>query len=340
MDMKTLLRTLLAVLLLAATPAFADRVTGEVDAVAGAMRAGRTLSTRFFAGETVAVWARFDPALREAMPAAALAAFHAQVSEQLGTERSMISETTGQQQDLAVYVRTSRWSRFEGEIVTQWAFDARGRVAGFFIRPAQAAQAAASAHLQRNTVAALRLPFDGEWRVYWGGRTLAENDHAADRGQRFAYDFVRLVGGRSHAGEGRDLADYHCWNQPILAPVDGRVVAAVGNLPDQAIGTTNARAPAGNHVVLDLGNDEFAFLAHFREGSLGVAQGDTVSTGQLLGRCGNSGNSTEPHLHMHLQDGPELGVGVGLPAQFLDYVADGVAVTRGEPARGQSVRHR
>jgi murein DD-endopeptidase MepM/ murein hydrolase activator NlpD len=63
-----------------------------------------------------------------------------------------------------------------------------------------------------------------------------------------------------------------------------------------------------------------------------------VARGQRLGECGNSGNSSEPHLHYQLQDGPEMGPSAGLPAQFTDYLADGQPVARGEPVRGQAIR--
>jgi len=123
----------------------------------------------------------------------------------------------------------------------------------------------------------------------------------------------------------------------ILAPADGTVLDAVDGLPDQAIGTRNTKAITGNHVMLDLGNGEYAMLAHLRQGSVAVKAGQRVVAGQELGRCGNSGNTSEPHLHFHLQDAPEFGQGNGLPAFFERYVADGEVVERGEPVRGQTI---
>jgi murein DD-endopeptidase MepM/ murein hydrolase activator NlpD len=63
-----------------------------------------------------------------------------------------------------------------------------------------------------------------------------------------------------------------------------------------------------------------------------------VQRGEVLGRCGNSGNSSEAHLHYHLQNTPEFNQGEGLPPQFQNYVADGQVVSRGEPIRGQKIR--
>ena len=70
---------------------------------------------------------------------------------------------------------------------------------------------------------------------------------------------------------------------------------------------------------------------------MAVAEGERVEAGQEIGRCGNSGNTSEPHLHFHLQTTPVLGEGEGLPAFFNAYMADGETVERGEPVRGQTV---
>src|SRR3546814_15367827 len=79
-------------------------------------------------------------------------------------------------------------------------------------------------------------------------------------------------------------------------------------------------------------------LAHLRRGSVAVEAGQQVAAGDELGRCGNSGNTSEPHLHLHLQDAPVFGEGNGLPAFFEDYTADGEVVARGEAVKGQTIR--
>jgi murein DD-endopeptidase MepM/ murein hydrolase activator NlpD len=100
----------------------------------------------------------------------------------------------------------------------------------------------------------------------------------------------------------------------------------------------DAKNPAGNYVLLDHGDGEYSLLAHLIPGSLAVKPADRVVAGQLLGRCGNSGHSSEPHLHYHLQTSAKVGDGDGLPAQFHGYLADGSLVSRGEPQRGQTIR--
>jgi murein DD-endopeptidase MepM/ murein hydrolase activator NlpD len=72
----------------------------------------------------------------------------------------------------------------------------------------------------------------------------------------------------------------------------------------------------GNHVVLDLGDGVYAALAHLRRGSVRVRPGDRVAAGQQLAAWGNSGNSTEPHLHFQLMDHPSVLLAAGLPVAF------------------------
>ncbi|HEY0037040.1 MAG TPA: M23 family metallopeptidase, partial [Longimicrobium sp.] len=112
----------------------------------------------------------------------------------------------------------------------------------------------------------------------------------------------------------------------------------VDGIADNVPGQMNATQVVGNHLIVDHGTGEYSVLAHLRSGSVAVRTGDRVTRGQRLGECGNSGNSSEPHLHYQLQDGPEMGSSAGLPAQFTDYLADGQPVDRGEPVQGQAIR--
>ncbi len=115
------------------------------------------------------------------------------------------------------------------------------------------------------------------------------------------------------------------------------MVQTVTGHVDMAPGETDPSNPAGNHVILDLGNDEYALFAHFMHDSIVVRAGDEVSRGDQLGQCGNSGNTSEPHLHFHIQDSPNFGEGNGKPAFFNSYVSNGELVERGEPRRGETI---
>ena len=301
--------------------------------------AGQKRTEQLYQQQTKTLWAEMTPDMQKGLGSeAAFAQFAQQVAQQLGQESEIVSEKVLHQQNYRVYQRTARFTKVDMLILVQFAFDENQRIAGMFVKPSEpTATAAPSAHMDYQTKANLRLPFNGEWFVVWGGRTIEDNYHAVAKDQRFAYDFLVTKNGQTHVNEGKALSDYHCWNQALLAPADATVVNVVDGLPDQAIGARDPQNAAGNHVVLDFGHSEYAVLAHFQQNSIQVKTGDTVKTGQLLGRCGNSGNTTEPHLHFHLQNSNRFGQGEGLPAAFQQYLADGKVVARGEPKRGQTI---
>lgn len=167
-----------------------------------------------------------------------------------------------------------------------------------------------------------RLPFNGWWNVAKGG-VHRDNSHSWEIfTQRYAYDLYILDdSGKSHRGDGTQLTDYYCFDQPVFAPADGTVVALRTDVADYTgVGDSSidwrTRDFRGNHVVIRQGDGEFIFIAHFKQGSIQVAEGDCVSVGQELGRCGNSGFSTEPHIHIHLQSKRSMWTSAGLPLTF------------------------
>lgn len=298
---------------------------------------GQQVAEAFLAGDAETVWAESTPEMRQAIGSAdSLAALRDKLTSDFGTEEEILSEQTERRAGHEVYTRLSRWTNSPATMEIIVALDPEERIAGLFVRPQPSP--APSSRLDYETKAALRLPVEGEWYVYWGGREVADNRHAVDPGQRFALDLLVRRGGQSHAGDPTRLESYHCWGLSVLAPAEGVVARVVDGLPDQPIGEADAGNPAGNHVVIDFGNDEYGFLAHLQQGSLRVAEGDRVAAGEEIGLCGNSGNTSEPHLHFHLQTSPELGRGEGLPAQFVGYLADGRPVERGEPKKGETIR--
>lgn len=318
----------LLLLLLAPLPAAA-----QADTAAGAAHA-RRYTTWLLGGQADSVFARLSERMRQAVPdAGRLAA----LATQIGPETALVRETAVARGAATAYTRVIRAARAPAAVQLDWVVDDAGTVHGLLARPAP--EPAPSAHAGRATLTPLRLPFDGEWTVVWGGRTPEQNHHATHPAQRFAYDLLVTREGRTHEGDGSALEQYHCWGRPILAPADGVVSSVVEGIADTPIRGQNREQPAGNHVVIDHGNGEHSLLAHLRQGSVAVREGERVRAGQVLGACGNSGNSSEPHLHYHLQDRPESGdAAAGLPAQFRGYVADGAAVERGEPVRGQRIR--
>lgn len=172
--------------------------------------------------------------------------------------------------------------------------------------------------------ARLHFPFVGNGIITQGG--TASWGHMNRSGQ-FAVDAVALNEFSSPMiapwGPNSALAG---WGRPILAPAPGVVVVARGDRPDQPRpGTSDPRyyvkeypqgGDPGNHVVIDHGNSEFSMIAHLQEKSVRVTPGQRVSSREPIGLLGNSGDSTSPHLHYQLQDGPDWEFADALPSVF------------------------
>jgi hypothetical protein len=194
-----------------------------------------------------------------------------------------------------------------------------------------------SDYLNYETQTELELPFSEEWWVFWGGRSIIENYHVAYREQRFALDIVQRINGSTHTGNGSQNEDYYCFGKRLNAPGSGEIVDVVNNIEDNVPGQFNQDFPTGNRVIIDHENGEFSILAHFKKGSINVSIGDIVVKGQELGKAGNSGNSSEPHIHYHLQTTADPFDADGLPAQFQNYYANEVFMERGEPVQNEYV---
>ncbi|MGO1001864.1 M23 family metallopeptidase [Lysobacter sp. CA196] len=306
-----------------------------------ARKAGADLTAAFYAKRIDTVWDSFDAGMQGLFKSReGLAIFRDKVGTELGTEQTVLEESVSTKPLASVYRRRIRFEKSPDVYTVMWSFAGNGKINAFSILPEPKVpkQAAPSKHLDYRTKTALQLPFDEEFMVFWGGRTLEQNYHAEFGGQRFAADLAVVHGSATHAGDGLRNEDYYCFGKPILAPAAGEVVEVVDYVADNPPGRLNARDLTGNRVIIDHGNGEFSMLAHLRKGSLRVKRGDRVDAGDRLAECGNSGHSSEAHLHYQLQDGPKFNSAAALPAQFTDYLADGTPVRRGEPTKGQRIR--
>ncbi len=192
--------------------------------------------------------------------------------------------------------------------------------------------------LNYQTKTELELPFENEWFIAAGGRSVIQNHHfVPHRHQRYAMDILQTVNGVSFIGDGTNNEDYYCFGKRLNAVGDGKIIAMRNNIEDNIPGVV-AEPDLGNYIIIDHLNGEFSFMVHFKQHSIVVSIGDTVVRGQEVGKAGNSGNSTEPHLHYHLQTTSNRDTGAGLPTQFLNYYADDIFIERGEPIRNQIVR--
>jgi Peptidase family M23 len=167
----------------------------------------------------------------------------------------------------------------------------------------------------------LAFPFEeGRYLVVSGGTTSLINPHVATlstghadwRGQSYAVDLVRIdrLGFRTHKSipltRPSDPAAYRIFGTTVIAPCSGSIDAVQDGLPDMAVPDRDRSALAGNHVRLRCAAN-IILLAHLRRGSIIVQPGQLVAKGAVIGQVGNSGQSDEPHLHIHAQRAPAAG---------------------------------
>ncbi|WP_055701084.1 M23 family metallopeptidase [Streptomyces silaceus] len=182
-------------------------------------------------------------------------------------------------------------------------------------------------------------PVAGRWSALNSPADKVPSHGTHNLGQTYAID---ITAESDEPGRGRPQPvwfwpiawrnqDFPAFGAPLYAVADATVVHAEDGQRDhlsrssligvlyfwliEGIGRSvgGTRRIVGNHVILDLGEGTYAAYAHVRKGSLQVRAGDKVLAGQVLGQCGNSGNSTEPHVHFQLMDGPDLNTAQGIP---------------------------
>ncbi|MFD3941720.1 M23 family metallopeptidase [Streptomyces sp. NPDC058579] len=180
-------------------------------------------------------------------------------------------------------------------------------------------------------------PVTGRWSALNSPADRTPSHGTHQYGQTYAIDIVEEDEDRPRPAFAplwpvvRPSRDFPAFGAPLLAVADATVVHAEDRQRDHLSRNSlpavaylmliesavrvlaGARRVTGNHLVLDLGDGTYAMYAHLERGSLTVRAGDRVAAGQELARCGNSGNSTEPHVHFQLMDGPDLDTARGVP---------------------------
>ncbi|MSP60194.1 MAG: hypothetical protein EXR72_07595 [Myxococcales bacterium] len=293
--------------------------------------AARDLARDLVDGKYDEVFGHFDPEMQKAVPRERLAAIMEPMRGERAPARSVIvrlrHDHAGGQ---VTFTIKGNWTRGAvSDIKVTLRPDTT--VSGLLITDEAAPLATLDARDRYETKARLRPPFRGTWTALNAGRD-DKNPHFGNRNQRFAVDWVILdEQGRSHRGEGKANADYHAWGQEALAPAAATVVLVVDGIPENVPGQKDGYFIPGNHVALDLGQGEYALFMHLVPGSLKVKVGQRVVAGEAIGLVGNSGNSTEPHLHFQLADKPRLHEAAALPAKFHNVILDGKRVDKAWP---------
>ncbi|MEG0239050.1 M23 family metallopeptidase [Anaerorhabdus sp.] len=167
-----------------------------------------------------------------------------------------------------------------------------------------------------------QLPFDGEWTVVNGGCEKKFSHSWGVPTQRYAYDFLIMDdNGKTNQGNVAELTSYACYDKNVLAPADG-VVVSIGNICDDEKPFINGSMEAmakdirGNFILIKHAEKEYGFLGHLKPQSIEVKIGQKVYRGEVVAKCGNSGNTSEPHIHFHLQDGIGFFTSMGIPITF------------------------
>ncbi len=238
-------------------------------------------------------------------------------------------------------------------LLVELVFDARGEVPAAIAHrlvgraadnpaatePAPVDYLAAPFALGGRTQATIAPPLRGAGWVAVNGLDTATGVHRGSvqsvsgqlfDAQRFAIDWMKLDEKDTFAsGDGSRVEDFHCYDEPIRAVADGTVVSVLSGLPDQEPGdlpdpaSITLETVDGNHVVLEIAEGVYAFYAHLRNGSIEVAEGDTVAAGDVLARLGNSGNTSAPHLHLHVMTTPRALASDSIPYVFDAFTLQG-----------------
>ena len=164
------------------------------------------------------------------------------------------------------------------------------------------------------------LPFAGKWTVFNGG--IDENlRHGGSASQTYAYDFIIMDDeGKSFQGSATDLHSYYCYAKDIVAPADGEVVKVRKRAKDSFVDGVNVYCDSldirGNYITIKHNDNEYSTLAHLMPNSITVKVGDKVKQGDIIAKCGNSGNTSEPYLHFQFQSKKSFFLSVGLPIAF------------------------
>lgn len=162
----------------------------------------------------------------------------------------------------------------------------------------------AKQRFEKDTYYHIGLPIIGSWRV-----PQSHQGNITHKGDwQFALDFdVTDEEGKTYRGFGNSVTDYYCYDLPVVAPASGYVHQILDNINDNEIGDVNLAENWGNTIIIK--HDEYFYskLSHIKKGSFKVGVGEYVYKGQVIGSCGSSGRSPEPHLHFQLQSTPYIG---------------------------------
>lgn len=277
-----------------------------------------------------AIFSSFSSEMQKALPIDQTKEFLTGLKQQAGkiTKREFVKY----EQTYASYK-----TNFEKALLTiNISIDSNSKINGLFVKPYQADNLPKP---DRNKTT-LILPFKEEQTVVWGGDTKELNYHVESEAQKNAFDIIITDSkGNSFKTDGKTNEDYYAFGKSLIAPCDGEIVLVVDGVKDNTPGILNPIYIPGNTVILKTANNEYLFFAHFKQHSIVVKQGQKVKQGQLLGLCGNTGNSSEPHLHFHIQNIEDINTATGVKCYFNNIFVNGQLKTVHSPVQKEKIRN-
>lgn len=287
------------------------------------------LVTFYNDGKYDSIFSLFSPEMQEALPLEKTTSFFDGLQRDAG--KITAKEFDGYENGANTLYKTT----FEKGVFTILLFvDNDDKINSLYIRPFVETKNA-----ERNTTR-LSLPFTGEWMVVWGGDTKELNYHVKNRAQKNAFDFIQVdSSGKSYRTDGKTNEDYYAFGKEIIAPCNGKVAQVVNGVKDNIPGEMNIYDVGGNTVIMQTSNNEFLVFCHFKHNSIKVQEGQELRKGQVLGLCGNTGNSSEPHLHFHIQDQENMNKATGIKCYFDRILVNGVVKDDYSPIQQDKIQN-
>jgi len=281
-------------------------------------------------GEYQKIFNLFSDEMKAALPIEKTTGFLSGLNSQVG--KIMEGEFVEYEQTYASYK-----TKFENAVLAvNISLDDKDQINGLLVKPFVENNLPT---IERNQTT-LILPVKGEWTVFWGGDTKEDNYHIESKAQKNAFDLIITnAEGKSYKTDGQTNEDYYAFGKELIAPCDAEVVLVVDGIKDNKPGEMNPIYVPGNTVILKTKNEEFLFFAHFKQNSIVVKQGQKVKQGNLLGLCGNSGNSSEAHLHFHIQNVEDMNKATGAKCFFEKILVNGEIKNDYSPIKKDKIKN-
>ena len=288
-----------------------------------------TFEQHYNKGNYDSIFNIFSPEMQKALPIDKTNEFLSQLKTQAGkiTQREFIKYEAS----YACYKTIFEKALFTVNI----SVDNDDKINGLFVKPFVPDNLP---KIERNSTK-LILPFKGAWTVFWGGDTKELNYHVISVVQKNAFDIMINKDGKTYKTDGKTNEDYYAFGQELIAPCDGEIMLSVDGVKDNIPGVMNPFHTGGNTVIVKTKNNEYLVFCHFKNHSIKVKEGQKVKQGELLGLCGNSGNSSEPHLHFHIQNVEDMNVATGVKCYFDKLLVNGQLKNDYSPIKGDTIKN-